>query len=193
MKKILITKDLSGVSPKNFLKKRIDAPPNIVWMLIRKGKIKINNKKIQQKQILNEGDEIQIFDSKINLRDRFFKQKDKSEKKLEDYSRDMKIKKIFENDDFIILNKNKNVVVQSETKNKNSIIYHLNYLKKINKDESDFLYTCAHRLDKDTSGILIVCKNMKTLREFNRIFKENEIKKKYICLTTNFLKRKRMS
>jgi len=48
----------------------------------------------------------------------------------------------------------------------------------------------VHRLDKDTSGILLVAKNDKALEFFQKQFKERRIKKKYLCLTVGNLKNK---
>ena len=48
----------------------------------------------------------------------------------------------------------------------------------------------VHRLDKDTSGILLVAKNDKALEFFQKQFKERRIKKKYLCLVIGNLKNK---
>ncbi|PIU14134.1 hypothetical protein COT20_03015 [bacterium (Candidatus Gribaldobacteria) CG08_land_8_20_14_0_20_39_15] len=48
----------------------------------------------------------------------------------------------------------------------------------------------VHRLDKDTSGILLVAKNDEVLEFFQRQFKERRIKKKYLCLVVGNLKNK---
>jgi len=48
----------------------------------------------------------------------------------------------------------------------------------------------VHRLDKDTSGILLIAKNDKTLEFFQKQFKERRIKKKYLCLVIGNLKNK---
>ena len=48
----------------------------------------------------------------------------------------------------------------------------------------------VHRLDKDTSGILLVAKNDKALEFFQKQFKERRIKKKYLCLVVGNLKNK---
>ena len=183
---IKIDENFDGISPKNFLKKRLDCPPNIVWMLIRKEKILINDKAINQNQILKNGDNISVLDNRITLRDRFHKQnlkaKEIGKKKIDSFQKDLKMGIVFENKDFILLNKKPNICVQGEIDNKNSIIYHLNFLKKKNKDTKDFIYTAAHRLDKNTSGALLVAKNQIALRKLNEIFSQKKIVKRYVAL-----------
>src|SRR3989344_2736920 len=49
-------------------------------------------------------------------------------------------------------------------------------------------YTPAHRLDKDTSGVLLVAKNEESLESLRRRFKEREVEKHYICLVEGDLK-----
>ena len=48
----------------------------------------------------------------------------------------------------------------------------------------------VHRLDKDTSGILLVAKNDKALEFFQKQFKERKVEKKYLCLVVGNLKNK---
>jgi len=55
-------------------------------------------------------------------------------------------------------------------------------VSKKNSLKSDFRYFHVHRLDKQTSGILIIAKNHMTLREFNQNFRERVMKKVYVCL-----------
>ena len=57
-------------------------------------------------------------------------------------------------------------------------------------ENSDDIEGRAHRLDKDTSGILITAKNEKTLEFLQKQFKERKIKKKYLALVTGNLKEK---
>jgi 23S rRNA pseudouridine1911/1915/1917 synthase len=55
---------------------------------------------------------------------------------------------------------------------------------------SDDIERRVHRLDKDTSGIILVAKNDKALESLQREFKERKVKKKYLALVTGGLKDK---
>ncbi|MFH1714061.1 MAG: RluA family pseudouridine synthase [Candidatus Nealsonbacteria bacterium] len=71
------------------------------------------------------------------------------------------------------------------------ILYENDNLLVINKTagiNSDDFEKRVHRLDKDTSGILLVAKNDKSLKFFQKQFKERKVKKKYIALVVGSLK-----
>jgi 23S rRNA pseudouridine1911/1915/1917 synthase len=74
-----------------------------------------------------------------------------------------------------------------------NIIYEDESFLVINKPagvNADSIPKRVHRLDKDTSGILLVAKNDKTLAFFQRQFQEKKVKKKYLALVTGNLKNK---
>lgn len=71
------------------------------------------------------------------------------------------------------------------------VIYKDNDLSVIDKPagiDVDNIPRRVHRLDKDTSGILLVAKNDKALEFFQKQFKERKVKKKYLCLVVGHLK-----
>lgn len=88
---------------------------------------------------------------------------------------------IFENDDFIILNKPAGIPVQATLNtDKNTILYALNkYNPKKYLLEKMFL---VHRLDKETSGLFIIAKNTEAQKAFEHLFKEHKIEKTYKAL-----------
>ena len=104
--------------------------------------------------------------------------------------KDLGLEIIYENDDFIIFNKLSGVIVQGAQDNSKSLSLHLAYYKDKIDDKSDFEYFHVHRLDKDTSGALVVAKNRVALRELNKIFRTREIKKKYLALVVGKPKEK---
>jgi len=133
----------------------------------------LNGKKIKQESVLREGDIIKIWKDEIKLRE---VKKEFSEKK------DLEIPIIFENDDLIAFNKLEGVVVQGAQHNDKSLSLHLAFYKDKINDGCDFEYFHVHRLDKDTSGVLVVAKTRQTLRDLNQIFREREVVKKYTAL-----------
>ena len=73
------------------------------------------------------------------------------------------------------------------------IIYEDEYLQVLDKPagiDVDNIPRRVHRLDKDTSGILLVAKNDKALEFFQKQFKERKVEKKYLCLVVGNLKNK---
>lgn len=170
---IVVEKEYEGNSPKAFIKKFVDVPYYKIPNLLKNKRITINGKKIKQDTKLKEGDVLKVWLTGIEPRFKPLVEKD---------SKDLGMLKIYENQDFVVLNKVAGVVVQGAQDSETSLSLHLNYLKKINHDTGNFDYIHVHRLDKDTSGVLVAGKNLIATRELNRIFKNREVVKKYVCL-----------
>lgn len=168
-----ISAEYNGVRPKNFLKKKLDLPFYKVQNYIKDKRITLNGKKIKEDSTLRTGDIIKIWAEDVKFRE---------VKKYHNESCDLKIPLIFQNEDFLVLNKLPEVVVQGAQDNEKSLSLHLAYLKEKNKDESDFEYFHAHRLDKQTSGVLVCAKNKVSIRDFNKLFRSRDVKKIYVCL-----------
>ena len=100
----------------------------------------------------------------------------------------MKPYKILFEDPFILcLDKSPGVVVsQTETQDTKTIADYMKADFGIDLERGGVV----HRLDKDTSGILIIAKTAQTLIELKRQFKERLVKKEYKCLVHGFLKEK---
>lgn len=178
---IIITEEYDGVSPKNFLKKRLNVSYSKLVKLLKDKRITINKKKIKQDTILAKGDVIKIWDNTIELRD--------TKENKETKSENLNINTIYEEKDFLAINKKPGIVVQGAAEKNTSLVLHLNYLKEQNNDELNE-YNYVHRLDKDTSGVLLIGKNSSAIRELNKIFKSKEIKKTYVCLCDGLFEEK---
>jgi len=96
----------------------------------------------------------------------------------------MDIKIIYEDNDILVVDKPAGVVVFPEGQTKeNTLIETLveKYPELKNVGEAP-RYGIVHRLDKDTSGILLVAKNSEALIFLQKQFKNREVEKKYVCL-----------
>ena len=139
---------------------------------IRKGNIKVNNKKVIAKYKLQIKDQIMIFNYSENI---YFHQKQKlSLKKIPSkYCELFNTHILYENDNFIILNKWTGIATQGGSNINISID---DIIKKISNK-----YNLVHRLDRETSGLLIIAKNIETTKYFGKLFREHLIKKIYIA------------
>lgn len=91
----------------------------------------------------------------------------------------MNIKIIFEDSDILIIDKPVGITVnRSETTKEDTLQDWLEENFKINVERSGIV----HRLDKETSGLLVVAKNTKAFETLQKQFKERKIKKTYIAL-----------
>jgi 23S rRNA pseudouridine1911/1915/1917 synthase len=102
----------------------------------------------------------------------------------------MEIEILYEDENLLVIDKPAGIVVFLEDKKQEKTL--INLLSKkypdLNKVGSSPRYGIVHRLDKDTSGVLLVAKNEKTLYFLQEQFKERRVEKKYILLAVGNLK-----
>ncbi len=107
----------------------------------------------------------------------------------------MEIKTIYEDKNVLVVDKPAGVVVFDETLNGSALLSHSSLIEKLtgkypelkNAGESP-RYGIAHRLDKDTSGILLVAKTSEALIFFQKQFKNRGVEKKYMALANGVIK-----
>jgi 23S rRNA pseudouridine955/2504/2580 synthase len=160
-----------------FKAKIINLPQSLIEKIIRLNKIKINRKKTKSSYRVQSGDIVEIFDiSKFKVSDRpkilKYKPSRKEVSVYDDYI-------LENNDNFIVINKPSGIAVQSGTKSFRNII---DVLKDTKYFENTKPYI-VHRLDKETSGVLIVAKNREYAQLFTSLFRIRKIHKTYIALT----------
>tara|TARA_Y100000591_G_scaffold303924_1_gene300171 strand:+ start:119 stop:1012 length:894 start_codon:yes stop_codon:yes gene_type:complete len=159
-----------------FKLKIINLPHSLIEKIIRKNKIKVNKKKTKSSYRLQTGDLVEIYDISK------FKPTDNKKiikylpKKREISSYDDYI--IEDNENFIVINKPIGIPVQSGTKSFKNIIDILKNTKYF-KNSKPFI---VHRLDKETSGVLIIAKNRKFAQLFTSLFRIRKIHKTYLAL-----------
>lgn len=102
----------------------------------------------------------------------------------------MDIKIIYEDSDVLVVDKPARVVVFPEGVSKEKTL--INYLVEKNAKLAEAgippRFGVAHRLDKDTSGILLVAKSTEALKFLQKQFINREVEKKYICLVEGDIK-----
>jgi 23S rRNA pseudouridine955/2504/2580 synthase len=140
---------------------------------IRKGNIKVNNKKVTSKYKLQIKDEVIIFNYSKEI---YLHQKEKlAIKKIPSkYNELFNSNIVYQDDNFIILNKWTGIATQGGSKINISID---DIIKNISNK-----YNLVHRLDRETSGILIIAKDMETTKYFGKLFREHLIKKIYVAI-----------
>jgi len=178
MTKTFIVDDVYNESrlDKWFKQKVINLPHSLIERILRQNKIKINKKKAKSSYRLQSGDLIEIYDiSKFKAKDKIEKTKYKPKKKeisrYDDYI-------IEDNDNFIVINKPAGIPVQSGTKSFKNITDLLKNSKYF-EGSKPFI---VHRIDKETSGILIIAKNRKYAQLFTSLFRIRKIHKTYLAL-----------
>jgi len=154
----------------------INLPHSLIEKLIRQNKVKVNKKKTKTSYRVQSGDLIEIFDI---LK---FKPIDK-EKKIKYIPKKSEVGKyddyvIEDNENFIIINKPSGIAVQAGTKSFKNII---DTIKNTKYFENSKPYI-VHRIDKETSGLLIIAKNRHYAQLFTSLFRIRKIHKTYLAL-----------
>ncbi len=159
-----------------FKQKVINLPHSLIEKIIRQNKIKVNKKKTKSSYRLQVGDLVEIYDIK--------KFKPTDTKKIIKYLPKKKEINIYDdyiiedNDNFIVINKPAGIPVQSGTKSFKNIIDILKNTKYF-ENSKPFI---VHRLDKETSGVLIIAKNRRYAQLFTSLFRIRKIHKTYLAL-----------
>jgi len=160
-----------------FKAKIIALPQSLLEKVIRLNKVKVNRKRTKSSYRVQLGDIVEVFDiSKFKTSDRPKIVKYKPSRKEVDVYDDYILEN---NDNFIVINKPAGIAVQSGTKSFRNMI---DILKDSKYFENSKPYI-VHRLDKETSGILIVAKTREYAQLFTSLFRIRKIHKTYISLT----------
>ena len=158
-------------------------PQSLLEKSIRKGKIKLNKKKTTSSYKLKIGDEINFynFDYKFKPKDNFIYKP--SKKKIDENEKSL----ISHNDDFIVINKRSGISSQGGTKSKNNLI---DIFSNSSLFEDTKPYS-VHRLDKETSGVMIIAKNYSSAKLLTSLFRLRKIHKTYLGICHGIFKNRK--
>ena len=154
-----------------------DISRSMVQKLIEEENIKVNEKKQKASYKVQLEDNIEIRIPKA--------------KEVDIKAQDIALDIIYEDDDIIVINKPKGMVVHPANGNLDGTL--VNAVMAICKDSlsgigGEIRPGIVHRLDKDTSGAIIVAKNDKAHINLSEQLKEHKIKKTYIALVRGIIK-----
>ena len=170
--KYIIDKEDEGVRLDRYLRKKLKSIPlTEIFKAMRIGKIKVNNKKKKENYRLEEGDKVFIgleIDEEIS-EEPFIKLSPAEKEEL-------KKGIVFENEDLIIFNKKKDVVMHKGS----GYEYGISEMFKSYFKDNNFNF--VNRIDRKTSGLVIGAKNKISTRILTEEIRENRIKKKYYVL-----------
>lgn len=147
----------------------LDITRSKVSKMVKEGKVLLNDKKIKAGAKVFENDIIayELIDETMNVE-----------------SEDIDLDIVYEDDDVIIVNKANKMVVHPAVGNKsgtlvNALMHHSKNLSSVN---GEFRPGIVHRIDADTTGLLMVAKNDKTHNILAKELSDKKTKRKYIAL-----------
>jgi len=172
----IVNTDSDGQRIDNFLLKTLkDASKSNIYKLLRKGQIRVNGKRTKPIYRVITDDVVRIPP--------FLIPDEKGELFISDnLLNQVREAIVFENRNFMVINKPSGLAVHSGTGVRVGLI---EIAKKLFPDIDVQL---AHRLDRDTSGCVVLSKNRDALNDFNTQSKENTLIKKYTALVQGVIK-----
>ncbi len=176
MKVIQIEKNEDGQRLDRFLMKYLNnSTRSNIFKLIRKKVFKVNGVKVKEEHFLKEGDMLEIY-----LSDETLATLIKEVKQVTAEKADLNI--LFEDDEILVVNKPSGLLTHpDQTEYKKTLASFVQiYLKHL--ATRTFKPAPIHRLDKNTSGIVIFAKTYDALKRYNEMMRQREISKYYKCV-----------
>ena len=166
MKNLKVTEKYNNKKLVNFLLDNIDGlSTSTIYKTLRKKDIKINDKRTSENCLLRTGDDIKIY-----LPDNLLQ-------------KELNIPIVFEDDNVIIFNKPAGIEVTGD----NSLS---SYAKKLFSNNINKFIEPCHRLDRNTSGLVLFARNKSSLDILLDAFKNHLIEKHYICVVYGIPRKK---
>ena len=165
MKKLVVNKKYNNKKLDKFLKDNIpNLSNNLFYKTLRKKDIKINGKRVSENAAVFDGDEILVYipDSLLES--------------------NLKLDIIYEDNNILLINKPSNIEVTG-VQSLTEVIHNL-------YPSCEFKPMPCHRLDRNTSGLILFAKNRQTLDILLDKFKHHEIEKHYLALVYGVPKKK---
>ncbi len=171
---ITITEDRDGQRLDNFLMSQLKGvPKSWVYRVIRKGEVRVNKKRIKPLYNLRVGDQVRIPPVRTTA------PKPAPDNIRPDFAEALTNAIIYEDPYFMIVNKPHGLAVHGGSGLSFGLIEAMRALKP-----EEHNLELVHRLDRDTSGCVMIAKKRSVLKKLQRLIQEKHIDKKYLCLVT---------
>ncbi|MTD25406.1 23S rRNA pseudouridine(955/2504/2580) synthase RluC [Erwinia sorbitola] len=169
---IAISADEAGQRIDNFLRTHLKGvPKSMIYRILRKGEVRVNKKRIKPEYKLEAGDEVRIPPVRVAERE-----DDNVSPKLAKVAA-LEHAIIYEDDHILVMNKPSGTAVHGGSGLSFGVIEGLRALRP----DARFL-ELVHRLDRDTSGVLLVAKKRSALRSLHEQLREKGMQKDYLAL-----------
>lgn len=177
IKKYTVQLEYSGERIDKYLASMLqDSSRSFIQNLINKDLVMVNSKKVKSNYKLKASDEVEISIPEPE--------------KLQVVPQDIPIKILYEDSDVVVVDKPQGMVVHPAAGNKdetlvNALLFHCHDLSGINGVMRPGI---VHRIDKDTSGVLVIAKNDKSHNILAEQFKNHTMNREYLALVEGRLK-----
>lgn len=150
----------------------------VIQKLCRTGQIRVDKKRVQASTHLNIGNSVRLpIEENPDQSERSNKKSFACDPK---FLKDVKSWIIYEDQDLFVFNKPSGIAVQGGS----NVKHHIDGMLDALKDKRDYRPALVHRLDKDTSGILLIARHPAAAAKLAAAFRSREAKKIYWAVTT---------
>lgn len=164
------TSSEAGVRIDHYLASALpDLSRNQLQQMIKQGHVRVNGKNVKKNYLIESGDAIEV------------ESLEQPDTTLQ--PQDLALEIVYQDQDLAIVNKPRDMVVHPGAGHRqdtlaNALLHHLDELSNLDTDRPGIV----HRMDKDTTGLLVVTKNDKTHQHFLKLFREHDLERTYWAL-----------
>lgn len=171
VRKVVVDEDNHGQRVDNYLMAQIrDVPRSIIYRIIRKGEVRVNKGRVKPDTRLNTGDEVRIPPVTRKEKPAQVVPGSRVQGVMQDAV-------VFENDQMLVVNKPSGIAVHGGS----GLDFGLIEVLRAARPEARFL-ELVHRLDRDTSGLVMIAKKRSALRYLQDELRHKRIRKHYHAL-----------
>ncbi len=169
VEKIRIDGEQAGQRIDNFLRRQLPGvPKGRLYRLLRRGEVRVNGGRIRAEYKLQEGDEVRVPPVQIRC---------ESAPPSEGLTAKLADRVLFEDKKLLVIDKPSGLAVHGGSGLSHGVVELLRHARPELKDLS-----LAHRLDRETSGCLVLAKRRSALRQLHARFRDGEVEKNYLGL-----------
>ncbi|TDJ36281.1 MAG: RluA family pseudouridine synthase [Gammaproteobacteria bacterium] len=169
VRKILIDEEQAGQRIDNFLRRQLPGlPKGRLYRILRRGEVRVNGGRVRAAYKLVSGDEVRIPPVRINTG---------PDAPAAGKVADLERRVLFEDKRLLVINKPSGLAVHGGSGVSHGVIELLRAARPELRDLS-----LVHRLDRETSGCLVLAKRRSALRELHQKFRDGTVGKNYLAL-----------
>ncbi|MCW9024697.1 MAG: 23S rRNA pseudouridine(955/2504/2580) synthase RluC [Gammaproteobacteria bacterium] len=167
---VTISDDQAGQRIDNFLLARLKgAPKSLIYRIVRKGEVRVNKGRIKPPYRLQAGDEVRIPPVRLSEKEEVRPGQSALDRIAENI--------LYEDKRVLVLNKPSGMAVHGGS----GLSYGVIEALRVMRPDAPYL-ELVHRLDRDTSGCLIIAKKRSQLRYLHEQLREHQLQKIYMTL-----------
>lgn len=175
---LTVPADVAGQRLDNFLLTQLKgAPRTLVYRIVRTGEVRVNKGRIKPDYRLQAGDVVRVPPLRLA------EEKENVVRPTSGAVRELGKRIVYEQDGLLVIDKPAGLAVHGGSGIAWGVVEAMQQLRP----DAPFL-ELAHRLDKDTSGLLMLAEKRSVLRELHALLREGKVEKTYVALLTGRLK-----